>query len=136
MDIPASNPYLHLERYRQPVTIRPIDAPDLITIPEYEKPELSPEQRLDLHDRLEERIGEAKASYETRNDELRELTARYIGLQSKKSQWEIYMSAATGADMHDDAPDGVEFYRTLREIREQNNLVKAYALYRQNAPEA
>ena len=39
----------------------------------------------------------------------------------------------SGEEVDTGIGDGVEFYNTLREIREQNNAVKAYAAYRENA---
>ena len=133
MEIASQNPYRHLTRYQRPVTIP--EKPDLITIPEYEKPELSPENRLKLRERIEESIDEKKEELQAQKDALRELTVEYIGVQSKKTQWEIYMSVTTESDI-DTGGDGIEFIGTLRDIRKQNNLVKAYAAYHEKASEA
>jgi len=120
MDISAANPYRHLARYRQPVTIRPVERPDAAP-PDTDKPSLTPEHP----DKI-------KNAHDTQREELRRLTAGYVGLQSKKSRREIHMSGLSGADMRGDAPDGVEFYEALREIRRQNNRIQAYAAYGQN----
>ncbi|WP_300364585.1 hypothetical protein [Hydrogenimonas sp.] len=134
MNISSQSAYQHLAQYQQPVAIP--GKPDLITIPEFEKPELSPENRLKLQDRIAEKIDDVKTGLQEQRDALRELTVGYIGTQSKKTQWEIYMSVTTEADMDSDAPSGIEFYQTLRDIQKQNNVVKAYAAYQENALEA
>ena len=134
MDVSSSNPYLHLGRYQQPITVPGAPSEENpVTIPEFEKPELSPEQRLALEKSLQERLDEAEEKAQEEQDALRGLTVGYVGLQSKKTQWEIYMSVTTQTDMQSDAQDGVAFYRTLRDIQEQNNTIKAYAAYRENA---
>ncbi|WP_456453383.1 hypothetical protein [Hydrogenimonas sp.] len=140
MNIPSSDPYQHLMQYQQPnairppATIQPIEErPDLITIPEFEKPELSPETRLELKKRLEEKLDDTKESYRAQRDALRELTVGYVGVQSKKTQWEIYLSGMSEGEVGSDAPSGVEFYQMLRDIQQQNNTIKAYAAYGENA---
>jgi len=134
MELSSVNPYRHLAQYQQPAVMP--EKPDLITIPEFEKPELSPENRLKLQDRIEEIVDEKEAAEQAEKDALRELTAQYVGTQSKKTQWEIYMSVATDSAVDLDDGDGIEFIRTLRDIQTQNNLVKAYAAYQENADDA
>jgi hypothetical protein len=134
MDVSASNPYLHLDRYQQPITVPGAPSPEEpVTIPEYEPPEISPQKRLELRERLKEGFEEAEKNRRAEEEAMRQLTVGYVGLQSKKTQWEVYMSGTTGSDMGSDAPGGVEFYKLLRDIQEQNNTIKAYAAYQENA---
>lgn len=134
MEISSQDPYRHLTRYQRPVTIP--EKTDPITIPEYERPELSPEKRLKLQEKIETSIDRKREDLQAERDALRELTAGYVGLQSKKTQWEIYLSVETGGDVDPSGGEGIEFIGTLRDIRKQNNLVKAYATYHENASEA
>ena len=134
MDVSSSNPYLHLGRYQQPITLSgtPVKK-NPVTIHEFEKPERSPEQWLALEKSLRERLADAEEKAQEERDALRGPTVGHVGLQSKKREEEISMSLATRNDMQNDARNGVVFYRTLRNIQEQNNTIKAYATYRENA---
>ena len=131
MNVSSHHAYQHLAQYQKPVPVP--EKPDLITIPEFEKPELSPENQLKLQDKIAEKVDDVKTNLDEQRDALREMTVGYIGVQSKKAQWEIYMSVATESDIDSEAPSGVEFYQTLREIQKQNNMVKAYAAYQENS---
>jgi hypothetical protein len=84
-----------------------------------------------LRDRLEEAKEDLTEATERREDEIRQLAVGYTAIQSKKSQFEIYMSGST-----EEKPSTVEFMRTLRDIQEQNNTIKAYAAYQENALQA
>ncbi len=130
MQIQGNNPYAHLMQYQRP----PAEGPSILPIekPE-ESPQLTPEQKLDLQDRLAEKAQGIKENLDAQRDAMRELTVRYVGMQSKKTQWEIYLRGMSGEEVDTGIGDGVEFYNTLREIREQNNAVKAYTAYRENA---
>ncbi|WP_457596964.1 hypothetical protein [Hydrogenimonas sp.] len=119
----GSNSYTHLRRYQQPVPPQPLDEKP-VTIPEYEPPRPSPEKVLETKEKIGEKIGSALAEEEAQRDDMRRLTVAYMGLESKRAQWENYMEGQS-----DDRPSGVEFYDTIREIRERNNRVRVYAAY-------
>ena len=52
------------------------------------------------------------------------------GINSVKSQFEIYMEGMTGDEYSNDTIVKLE---DLREIQRQNNIVKAYAHYQENS---
>ena len=139
MQITAQSGYAHLAQYQQPRAILPIEEPVTtpvepkppVTIPEYEKPTLDPEKAMELQDRLEEAKSDLAASEEAKRDEIRQLAVGYTAIQSKKSQFEIYMTGTT-----EENPSTVKFMQTLRDIQEQNNTIKAYAAYQENALQA
>ena len=131
MQVQGQNPYTHLMQYQRPASEGPAILP--IENPADERPQLTPEQKLDLQDRLAEKAQEIKEGADAQRDAMRELTVGYVGMRSKQTQWEIYLSGMSGEEVDTGGGDGVQFYNTLREIHEQNNAIKAYAAYRENA---
>ena len=77
-----------------------------------------------------EKIVEVTETNADQKDEQREALVGYIGYQSKKTQAEIYLSVALDEKVSLD--NGTkEMYKSLKEVQEQNNAVKAYAAYMQ-----
>ena len=65
-----------------------------------------------------------------RKDATRQFVAMSAGINSIKSQFEIYMEGMTGDEYSNETIVKLE---DLREIQRQNNIVKAYAYYQENA---
>ncbi len=65
-----------------------------------------------------------------RKNATRQVIAMSAGINSVKSQFEIYMEGMTGDEYSNDTIVKLE---DLREIQRQNNIVKAYAYYQENA---
>jgi biotin synthase-related radical SAM superfamily protein len=113
---------------------------DYVTIPEFDEQEVVQDLKDILEDvtqkaedKLQEGITQAKESLDEKKDKTRAFLADYAGVQSKKSQWDIYMSVMTQSDV-DSSDDGmINFLEELRDIQKQNNTVEAYALYAENA---
>jgi len=134
MQVAGTNPYAQMMVYQRP-SIQPIENPmdKPVTIPEFQKPELSPEQQLNLQDKVAEKTGEIRDNVEDQRDRLRQVTVGYAAIDSKKSQFEIYMNGMTGGDLESDNDNAFQFYDRLREIQKQNNTIRAYAAYQENA---
>jgi len=117
----ATSSYEGLNKYQKP-----------ITIPEFEKPQLSPEKQLELQDRITQEIDDIKQGVTDQKDANREFFTNAMRVDSAKSQVEIYMSVATDSDvdigMSSDAT--VNVLKELRETQKQNNIVQAYATYK------
>jgi len=117
----ATSSYESLNRYQKP-----------ITIPEFEKPQLSPEKQLELKDTIAQKIDDIKENVTEQKDANREFFTGALKLNSAKSQVEIYMSVSTDNDvdvgMSSDAT--VNVLKELRETQKQNNIVQAYATYK------
>jgi biotin synthase-related radical SAM superfamily protein len=115
---------------------------DLVTIPEFDEQEIVGDIKDILEDvtqkaqeQYQEKLAQAKESLEEKKDDTRAFLADYAGVQSKKSQWDIYMSVMTQSDV-DTSDDGtINFLEELRDVQKQNNTVEAYVLYAQNALE-
>ena len=121
MQIAPDNPYAGLMQYQKP---------DLITIPEIDPPTISPETELKVKEKIVDRIGEIGEKAQEQKDNLRAMTAQYVGNQSKKTQWEIYLQGMESGEIDpDEGMSGIEFYDTLRQMQEQNNRIKAYGAY-------
>ena len=115
---------------------------DFVTIPEFDEQEIVGDIKDILEDvtqkaqeQYQEKLTQAKESLDEKKDDTRAFLADYAGVQSKKSQWDIYMSVMTQSDV-DTSDDGtINFLEELRDVQKQNNTVEAYALYAQNALE-
>ena len=114
--------YAALLRYRQDVTQNKHKEAEILPI---EKPQIQPikhpSETIDK-EALQSKIDEKK-------DNLRQFVALSAGINSVKSQFEIYMEGMTGDEYSSDTIVKLE---DLREIQRQNNIVKAYAYYQEN----
>jgi hypothetical protein len=132
-----NNPYQYLQQYQQPQKEGPVSTPvepqPPITIPEYERPTLPTETQMELQDRINEKRAELGDTLQSQKDAIRQYTVAYTGAQSKKTQFEIYMNNSTDSHIDSDAPTGIEFMQTLRDIQKQNNTIKAFAAYQDAA---
>ena len=126
MHVQSGNPYAHLIRYQQP-------APERAESHSLSKPGHKPTL---THAQLTEKPQKLQEDSHEEEKAIWEMSIAYLGEQSRRMQWEIYLSGITGEKVDLGGGEWVRFYNTLRDIREQNNAVKAYAAYRENALEA
>jgi hypothetical protein len=132
-----NNPYQYLQQYQQPRKEGPVSTPveprPPVTIPEYERPTLPTEAKMKLQERVDEKRTEVGDTLQSQKDAIRQYTAAYVGAQSKKTQFEIYMNNTTDSELDSDTPTGIEFMQTLRDIQKQNNTIKAFSAYQDAA---
>ena len=105
-------------------SIQPIEKPD---IPQ--KEELSPEQQLDIKYAVTDKLTKLKEEQTQKQENLRAFAVDYIGVQSKKTQAQIYLSVAFDEEV--DLTNDINLYDSLKEIKQQNDAVKGYALYKE-----
>ena len=133
----SMNNYATLMQYQRPsIPEKPEESP--VTIPEFGDQEIidvikdiSQEIKTGLQENLKEKVDEAKQEDQEQKDNTREFLADYAGVQSKKNQWDIYMSVMTESDVDTSNDGSIEFLQNLRDVQEQNNRVEAYALYQE-----
>jgi len=66
---------------------------------------------------------------QAQKDALRGVAVDYTATQSKKSRVEIAMAVATDSSSSSDTATVIE---SLRDVQKQNNIVQAYATYKEN----
>ena len=118
-----NNVYSTLMQYRQELSTQRHKEAEILPIenPAEIQPIKKPVNEIDKA-ALAERIDAKKA-------DIRQFVAMSAGINSVKSQFEIYMEGMTGNDYSNETIVKVE---DLREIQRQNNIVKAYAYYQEN----
>ena len=94
---------------------------------------LTPQGETNLNNIKNEREAAAAQEAEAAKDEKRANFVNYIGMQSKKTQAEIYLSVAadTKVDLGVDEST-IRLIESLRDVQKQNNIVQAYASYKEN----
>ena len=122
----VNNNYTSLLQYQRP-SIPEQRESSPITIPEFNDQEIVDT----IKDDLQETIEQYTQDKEAKKDELRAFLADYAGVQSKKNQWDIYMSVMTESDVDTSNDSSIDFLKNLRDVQEQNNRVAAYALYQE-----
>jgi len=133
----SMNSYANLMQYQRPsIPEKPQENP--VTIPEFDDQEIvesikeiTQEIKTDLQENLQEKVDVAKQEDQEKKDNTREFLADYAGVQSKKNQWDIYMSVMTESEVDTSNDDTINFLNNLRDIQEQNNRVEAYAHYQE-----
>ena len=133
----SMNSYANLMQYqRLSIPEKPQENP--VTIPEFDDQEIvesikeiTQEIKTDLQENLQEKVDVAKQEDQEKKDNTREFLADYAGVQSKKNQWDIYMSVMTESEVDTSNDDTINFLNNLRDIQEQNNRVEAYAHYQE-----
>jgi len=110
-----------------PVIIQPIERPQ-------EKPELSPENRLKVQNYVQNAVDSKATEAQDKRDTQRAAVVGLAGLESKKSQVEIYLSVAT-EDNVSIQNNTINSLETYRDIQRQNNAVQAYAANQEKRPE-
>jgi hypothetical protein len=134
----SNNPYLQIAAYQRPMlqeespSIQPIpkpeDGPSILPIPQEEKPQkplLSDEQK----DALLEYKAQEDAKEQEQRDALRQYAIASIGIDSKKTQFKIYMTGMLDEEV--DITNDFTFLESLREIQKQNEAVRGYAVYKE-----
>ncbi len=111
-----------------PVVIQPIEQPEVLPTP---KPELSPEDQLKVQKHIDKTKEAEVAQEQAKKDSQRALVTGYAGLESKKSQVEIYLAVAT-EDKVTLENNTLNSLDTLRDVQEQNQTIQAYATYQEN----
>jgi hypothetical protein len=133
----SANSYASLMQYQRPsIPEQPQESP--ITIPEFgdqeiigKIKELTSAIKSNLKESIEEKVDDYQADQAEQNDKTRAFLADYAGVQSKKNQWDIYMSVMTESDVDTSNEGTVTILKELRDVQEQNNRVQAYALYQE-----
>jgi len=92
---------------------------------------LTPQGQNSVANAQEDKMAEAEAQTQAKQDQKRENGADYIAHQSKQSQVEIYLSVATDSDV-DLGNSTANVIETLRDVQKQNDAVEAYAKYQEN----
>ena len=131
----SMNNYATLMQYQRPsIPEQPQESP--ITIPEFDDQEIietikdvTQEIKNNLQDNLEEKVTDYEDENQAKKDNTRAFLADYAGVQSKKNQWDIYMSVMTDSEVDTSNDNSINFLKNLRDVQEQNNRVEAYALY-------
>jgi hypothetical protein len=131
----SMNNYATLMQYQRPsIPEQPEESP--ITIPEFDDQEIietikdvTQEIKNNLQDNLEEKVIDYEDENQAKKDNTRAFLADYAGVQSKKNQWDIYMSVMTDSEVDTSNDNSINFLKNLRDVQEQNNRVEAYALY-------
>jgi len=94
---------------------------------------LTPQGEVNLGNAIDDKKTQVEQEEQAKKDAFRSSVVDYVGMQSKKSQAEIYLSVATDSDMDlGGAKDTAQVLESLRDIQKQNNLVQAYAIYKEN----
>jgi len=128
MEVSSLNNYNTLVNYQRITTPK---NPSILPIetPQEQEPQLTPEQQLELQKQLEA-LQEKKAQEEQeKKDTLRAFTMDYIGTQSKKTQFEIYLSGMLENDV--DITNDINIIESLRDVKKQNELINGYATYKE-----
>jgi len=134
----ASN-YTSLMQYQRPsIPEQPQESP--ITIPEFNDQEIigkikdiTDTIKSDLQENLQDKVSQYQEETQAKKDDTRAFLADYAGVQSKKNQWDIYMSVMTESDVDTSNDNSINFLKNLRDVQEQNNRVQAYATYQELA---
>ena len=132
----SMNNYATLMQYQRPsIPEQPQESP--ITIPEFDDQEIIETIKdiaAGIGEKVQENLQDKVADYEdetqAKKDDMRAFLADYAGVQSKKNQWDIYMSVMTDSEVDTSNDDSINFLKNLRDVQEQNNRVEAYALYK------
>lgn len=69
-------------------------------------------------------------------NQLRKTAVNYLDHQSKKSQVEIYLSAAADNSKNSTEDSTAQLLSSLRDVQKQNNAVAAYAAYKEEQQNA
>jgi len=133
----STNNYTSLMQYQRPsIPEQPQETP--ITIPEFDDQEIISKLKTlasEIKDNVQESIQEKATQYQeerqAKKDDARAFLADYAGVQSKKNQWDIYMSVMTDSDVDTSNDNTIDFLKELRDVQQQNNRVEAYALYQE-----
>ena len=129
--------YTTLMQYQRPsIPEKPQESP--VTIPEFGDQEIIDTIKdvvgditTDIKENLQENVLENEEETQAKKDEARVFLADYAGVNSKKNQWDIYMSVMTESDVDTSNDNTISFLNNLRDVQEQNNRVEAYAQYQE-----
>jgi len=131
------NNYSNLLQYQRPsIPEKPQESP--ITIPEFGDQEIIDTIKdvvdgikTDIKENIQDKVAKYQEDTQSQKDDTRAFLAGYAGVQSKKNQWDIYMSVMTQSDVDTSNDHSIDFLKNLRDVQEQNNRVEAYALYQE-----
>jgi len=123
------NNYQTLGMYERKITLPENPTIQPVPKPETPQPELTPEQKLDVKYAVSDTINEYQDKKQQQKDNLRAFTMDYVGVQSKKTQAQIYLSVAL--DENVDLTQDIKMYDSLQDIKKQNDTIKGYALYKE-----
>lgn len=90
---------------------------------------LTPEEKLDIQQTIEDAIAKREAEKEQKAQRTRSLLAQYTKTQSVKTQVEIYLSVATDSDV--DFNSDSNLIEILSDIKKQNDMMAGYATYKE-----
>lgn len=92
---------------------------------------LTPQGELNVSNNQDANVAQSETDLQATRDDQRATATDYLGMQSKKSQVEIYLAVANEgeAQVDDSTPSIIE---SLRDVQKQNNAVNAYATYQEN----
>jgi hypothetical protein len=128
MEITNNNPYTRVNTNQREATTPGFPSQNPVTIPEYQKPELKPGQI----DDIKEAFGDKAEEINQKKDNARSFMALNAGVQSKKEQFDIYMSGMTGTDI-DTGNDTKNLLESIDNVYKQNQTLKAMAAYSEYA---
>jgi len=107
---------------------------NVVTLPIEKEIETTPEEFLEIKDNVQEVSATAQEDAQAQKDAQRENFVGLVGLNSRQTQAEIYLSVALDESVSL-GTDNSEMMKSLQKVQDQNNAIKAYAAYAQ-APEA
>jgi len=119
-----TNNYLQLQSYQ-----RTKENPSILPIQNPIEEELSPEEKLNLQKELEAVQTQKEQEEQAQKDALRGFVVDYVGVQSKKTQAEIYLSGMLENDV--DLTNDVTLLESLRDVKKQNDFINGYATYKE-----
>jgi hypothetical protein len=121
------NPYLQLATYQRNTVAE--DGPSILPIPQPEEPQKEPLLSDEQKEALQEYKTQQDAKEQEQRDALREYAVASIGVNSKKTQFEIYMTGMLDEEV--DITNDMKFLDSLREVQKQNEAVRGYAVYKE-----
>ena len=93
--------------------------------------QLTPQGELNLLNAQNAKTEKEDAQVKAQKDAQREYAAGYINYKSKQTQAEIYLSVAID-DKVELSSGTSDIIKSLRDVQKQNNIVEAYATYKEN----
>jgi len=104
---------------------------NVVTLPVEKDIETTPEEFSEIKNSIEEVSATAQEEDQAHKDAQREAFAGILGHQSKQTQAEIYLSVALDAEVSL-GNDNLKMIKSLQNVQQQNNAVKAYAAYNES----
>ena len=102
------------------------------TLPVEKEVETTPEEFLEIKDSVQGVIATSQEEEQSQKDAKREAFVGLVGLNSRQTQAEIYLSVALEKSVSL-GNDNLEMMKSLQKVQDQNNAIKAYAAYMQTS---